>query len=84
MFPAADPPAAPALLFPPAADFLADAGGEGTCLDARMGLGLIWRAALASRPTNVLFITCRGTSLIRNNPPLGPCSRAMPRALRWS
>jgi hypothetical protein len=26
----------------------------------------------------------RGTSLIRNNLPLGPYSRPMPRALRWS
>ena len=26
----------------------------------------------------------RGTSLIRNSPPLGPCSRPMPRALWWS
>ena len=26
----------------------------------------------------------RGTSLTRKRPPLGPCSRAMPRALRWS
>ena len=27
--------------------------------------------------------TCRGTSLIRNSTPLGPCSRTMPRALWW-
>ena len=26
----------------------------------------------------------RGTSLIRNNPLLGPCSRTMPRTLWWS
>jgi len=26
----------------------------------------------------------RGTSLIRNNPPVGPYSRPMPRALWWS
>ena len=26
----------------------------------------------------------RGTSLIRNDPPLAPYSRTMPRALRWS
>ena len=26
----------------------------------------------------------RGTSLIRNRPPLGPYSRTMPRALWWS
>jgi len=26
----------------------------------------------------------RGNSLIRNNAPLGPYSRTMPRALRWS
>ena len=26
----------------------------------------------------------RGTSLIKNSPPLGPHSRAMPRALWWS
>ncbi|KAJ1472267.1 hypothetical protein T484DRAFT_1975762 [Baffinella frigidus] len=26
----------------------------------------------------------RGTSLIRNRPPLGPYTRPMPRALRWS
>ena len=26
----------------------------------------------------------RGTSLIRNSAPLGPYSRTMPRALRWS
>ena len=26
----------------------------------------------------------RGTSLIRNNPPLGPYRRPMPRALWWS
>jgi len=25
-----------------------------------------------------------GTSLIRNNPTLGPCSRPVPRALLWS
>ena len=27
---------------------------------------------------------CRGTSLIRNNLPVGPYSRPMPRALMWS
>ena len=29
-------------------------------------------------------VPCRGTSLIRNRIPLGPYSRAMPRALPWS
>ena len=28
--------------------------------------------------------TYRGTSLIRNSAPLGPCSRTMPRPLWWS
>ena len=30
------------------------------------------------------FSGYRGISLIRNKPPLGPYSRTMPRALRWS
>ena len=34
-------------------------------------------------PTAV-YNTYRGTSLIRNSPPLGPYSRPMPRALWWS
>ena len=42
----------------------------------------LWRAAWRSLGFQVSFY--RGTSLIRNNPPLGPCSRTMPRALRWS
>jgi len=29
-------------------------------------------------------VAYRGTSLIRNNAPLGPYSRTMPRALWWS
>lgn len=63
LVPAAPPPAAAPLLL--AAAFFpeaAGAGAEGTCRDARMGLGLIWRAAEESRPTNVLFITCSCTS----------------------
>ena len=31
-----------------------------------------------------LFPLYRGTSLIRKRPPVGPYSRAMPRALWWS
>ena len=35
----------------------------------------------ASGVGNAARQTYRGTSLIRNRPPLGPCSRATPRAL---
>ena len=33
---------------------------------------------------NRCSLRCRGTSLIRNNPTLGPYSRPVPRALWWS
>ena len=36
---------------------------------------------LISSPTHSEGLRYRGTSLIRNNAPLGPCSRTMPRAL---
>ena len=38
---------------------------------------------LAGR-TPLFSAVANGTSLIRNRPPLGPYSRPMPRALRWS
>ena len=33
--------------------------------------------------STVLYVPNRGTSLIRNSPPLGPFSRMMPKALWW-
>ena len=38
---------------------------------------LLWKCALR-------LPRYRGTSLTRNNPPVGPYSRVLPRALRWS
>ena len=35
-------------------------------------------------PGGLLEEKCRGTSLIRNTPPVGPYSRTMPRVLRRS
>ena len=35
-------------------------------------------------PSSARVLPYRGTSRIRNNPPLGPYSSPMPRALRWS
>ena len=44
---------------------------------------------MISRPSSEIRVafalgTYRGTSLIRNTPLLGPCSRTIPRVLRWS
>ena len=50
-----------------------------------------WDAPLATAPRKAPIarapappLPCRGTSLMRNSAPLGPYSRTMPRAPRWS
>ncbi|KAJ1489294.1 pre-mRNA splicing factor component-domain-containing protein [Baffinella frigidus] len=47
-------------------------------------LGASWRRPSPSSCFSSASSAYRGTSLIRNRPPLGPYSRTMPRALRWS
>ena len=41
-------------------------------------------AGAGTMPCLLVHLMYRGTSLIRNSAPLGPCSRTMPRALWWS
>ena len=72
--------------------------GSGACLSARNpvirnALDLLLLAIQGMGAQGLLAITdthrprvllCRGTSLIRNTPLLGPCSRTVPRVLWWS
>ena len=45
-----------------------------------------FRARLEARELSAVLLcdAYRGTSLMKNNPSCGPCSRLMPRALWWS
>ena len=50
----------------------------------RGGTGELKCSLLASKSSSVKTPTCRGTSFIRNNPPLGTYSRPVPWTLWWS
>ena len=48
-----------------------------------VSVGKVWEAEHPGEPCDDPGDD-RGSSLIKNNPPLGPYSRTMPKALRWS